>query len=276
MAKPLILITNDDGIASPGLRAAARALQDLGELCIVAPAVQHSGAGRSMPPASEGRIVPYKIPLNGHVVEGYGVEGSPAQVVQHGVLEIASRQPDLVVAGINFGENIGSGITVSGTVGAAMEGADLGIPALALSLQTLPEYYLAPSEQVDFGVAEHFLRLFAQRVLQAGLPRGVDVLKIDVPMSATVDTPWRFTRISRQRYFYAIKPHRRRPSDPGPMGYEIRIDQDTLEPDSDVAAIAVDHVVSVTPIDLDMTARVERARLEDWFQAGPTLSNPLQ
>ena len=262
---PLILVTNDDGIDSPGLRAAAMALDVLGEVLVVAPVVQQSGTGRSMPPASQGRIVRHRIALNGRQVDGYAVEGSPAQAVQHGVLEIASRLPDLVVSGINFGENVGSGITVSGTVGAAMEAADFGIPAIAFSQQTDPSYYLNASESVDMRMARHFLHFFARRVLEVRLPPGVDLLKIDVPMHATAQTPWRWTRASRQRYFYPVKPHRRRPSDPGPMGFETRIDMVSLEPDSDICAIAVDSVVSVTPLTLDMTARVERELLASWL-----------
>jgi len=255
--QPLILITNDDGINSPGLRAAAKALEAMGELLIVAPAQQQSGMGRSMPPVYEGRICRQTIQLNDHAMEGYCVDGSPAQVVQHGIVEIAPRRPDLIVSGINYGENIGSGITISGTVGAAMEGADFGIPALAVSLKTAPEHFLNPSDAVDMSMAAHFLQLFAGRTLNAGLPRGADLLKIDVPQSATTQTPWRWTRVSRQRYFYPVKPHRRRPTDPGPLGFEIRVDLDTLEPDSDIRAVIVDGVVSVAPLTLDMTAKVE-------------------
>lgn len=266
MGKPLILVTNDDGINSPGLRAAAMALEEMGEVVIVAPLQQQSGVGRSMPPASEGRIICQHLALNGRQVEAYGVEGSPAQVVEHGVMEIVSRRPDLLVAGINYGENIGSGITISGTVGAALEGADCGIPSLAVSLQTAPEYYLNHSESVDMRTAAHFVKLFARRTLDAGLPPGVDLLKIDVPQSATPQTPWRWTRISRQRYFVPVKPHRRRPSDPGPMGFEIRVNLETLEPDSDIRAVAVDGIVSVTPITLDMTAAIPATRLSEWSQ----------
>jgi 5'-nucleotidase len=181
-------------------------------------------------------------------------------------MELAPRQPDLLVAGINYGENIGSGITVSGTVGAAMEGADFGIPSVAISVQTAPEYYLNQSEAVDFKTAAHFLKLFARQALSMRLPHGVDLLKIDVPQSATPQTPWRWTRMSRQRYFVPVKPHRRRPSDPGPMGFEVRVDMATLEPDSDIRAVAVDGVVSVTPITLDMTASAEPTQLSGWLQ----------
>ncbi|MBO9362760.1 MAG: 5'/3'-nucleotidase SurE, partial [Thermoflexus sp.] len=152
---PLILVTNDDGIRSPGLRAAAAALQDLGQVIIVAPLDQWSGAGRSMPSTTEGRIYPELVRVNGVVIRAYAVEGTPAQVVDHALLEILSRPPDLVVSGINYGENVGSGVTISGTVGAALEAASFGIPALAVSLQTPVEHHLGYSEEIDFRAAAH-------------------------------------------------------------------------------------------------------------------------
>ena len=270
--RPLILITNDDGIKSPGLRAAAEVCEELGELLIVAPAYQQSGAGRSMPSTSEGRIYPEEVSINGHIAIGYGVEGTPAQVVQHALFEIAKQPVKLVVSGINYGENIGEGITVSGTVGAAIEAASFGIPSLAVSRQTDPAHHLSYSTDVDFAAAAHFLRKFAEAALRRGLPAGVDLLKIEVPQHATIGTPHRWTHLSRQRYFYPVVPHRRRPSDPGPMGYEARVDVDTLEPNSDVQAVIVDQVVSITPVTIDMTARVDFKHLEAWLGAQQPMS----
>lgn len=264
--RPLILITNDDGIHSPGLHASAEACLELGEVLIVAPHKQQSGAGRSMPSHSEGRIFPIEISLGGQSTIGYGVDGSPAQVVQHALFEFAKRTPDLVVAGVNYGENIGEGITVSGTVGAAMEAASFDIPALAVSLQTPQEHHLSYSLEVDFTAAAHFVRYFAEVVLKKGLPKYVDVLKIEIPEKATVDTEMRWTRVSRQRYFHPLKPHRRRPTDPGPMGYEVRVEHDSLEPDSDVQAVIIDKVVAITPVTLDLTAPVDFKQLDNWFR----------
>ncbi len=263
--RPLILITNDDGIRSPGLRAAAAVCEKLGEVLIVAPYHQQSGAGRSMPSSSEGRIYAEEVAINGRTVAGYGVEGSPAQVVEHALFEISERPVSLVVSGINYGENIGESVTVSGTVGAAMEAASFGIPALAVSLQTAREHHLSHSLDVDFSTAAHFLQQLASVVLRQGLPRDVDLLKIEVPQHATPDTPHRWTRISRQRYFYPVVPHRRRPTDPGPLGYDVRVDPETLEPDSDVQAVIVDRVVSITPVTIDLTARVDFRQLEAWL-----------
>ena len=123
--KPIILFTNDDGIESPGLWAAVAAFRDVGRLLVVAPREQQSGMGRSMPHASEGRIYPYEAPIDCPDCRAYAVDGTPAQAVQHAILELAEDKPALLVSGINYGENTGNGVTISGTVGAALEGASL-------------------------------------------------------------------------------------------------------------------------------------------------------
>ena len=132
MTRPLILLTNDDGIKSPGLAAAAAALDPIGELLIVAPTEQQSGTGRSMPVHSDGRLFETTISANGQTWNAFSANATPAQAVQHAVLELAERKPALAVSGINFGENVGLGVTISGTVGAALEAAAHRIPALAV------------------------------------------------------------------------------------------------------------------------------------------------
>ncbi len=259
--RPLILITNDDGIASKGLRCAAEACDPLGDLLICAPLVQQSGTGRSMPPTSEGRIFPRELTVNGRTMIAYGVDGTPAQVVQHGLFELAERPVDLVVSGINYGENLGEGVTVSGTIGATLESGSFRVPSIAISLETDPEYYLSLAEHIDFSTSMYFLEMFVRRVLEQGLPPRTRVLKIEIPTHATPQTEWRWTRLSQVRYFLPVKPHRRRPDDPGPMGYEPLSAFDHVERDSDVYAVRVDRVVSVTPLALDLTAPIDLAAL---------------
>src|SRR5512136_339968 len=154
MDKPIqILLTNDDGIQSPGLWAAAGALSDLGYVHVVAPRDQFSGAGRSLPSTSDGIISPQHMQVNGKLWTVYSVGGTPAQAVLHAICEILPEPPDLIVSGINYGENLGVGITVSGTVGAAMEGASNGIPSLAVSLETDESDHLSYSTKIDFSAA---------------------------------------------------------------------------------------------------------------------------
>ena len=275
---PLILITNDDGITSPGLRAAVQAAMPLGELLVVAPDRQWSGAGRSMPPGPEGRIsrFPLEVEMNLPPSQGglggvtaYQVDASPALVVAHALLELAPRRPALLISGINYGENLGTDVTISGTVGAALQAAAHGIPALAASLQTPKETHTNPSDSVDFTAAIHFTRLFARRLLAIPLPFDVDLLKLDVPSDATPETPWRLTRVSRHTYFVPISPQRAGLTDPEPIDYAPLAHPERAEPDSDIYALAVDRVVSIAPLSLDLTSRAEFGEVETLLR-GPT------
>ncbi len=262
-----ILLTNDDGILSPGLWAAAEALSALGYVHVVAPREQSSGAGRSLPLASDGAIQPREVAVHGQTWTVYAVGGSPAQTVLHGVLEIAPRTPDLVVSGINYGENVGPGVTISGTVGAALEAASLGIPALAISVETSHEHHFSYSREVDFSVAAHFTALFGRTLLKRSFPDDVGVLKVDVPSDATPETPWKITRQERKRYYDPVPPKPRPWGTPGQVGYRRREDV-TFTPGTDVYALLVERVVAVTPLSLDLTARVDFGVLRQWLQAG--------
>jgi 5'-nucleotidase len=258
---PLILVTNDDGIHSPGLHAAVKAVCDLGEVIVAAPRRQQTGAGRSYPPVRDKAIYLEEIPVNCHTVTAYGLETSPAQAVMAALLDLAPRPPNLLISGINFGENVGTSVTTSGTVGAAIEAASLGVPGLAVSLETPKEFHYNHSDAVDFTAAAAFIRRFAQVVLAGGLPPDVDILKIEVPSDATPDTPWRMVRVSRQRYYVPLPSGRRSLSDQRGIDYTRVVNWDTLEPDSDVRALAVDRVVSVSPLSIDLTARIDLSTL---------------
>jgi 5'-nucleotidase len=257
----LILMTNDDGIHSPGLHAVVRAVCDLGEVIVAAPREQQTGASRSYPPVRDKAIYREEIPVNCHTVVAYGFEASPAQAVLAALLDLVPRRPDLLISGINFGENLGTGVTISGTVGAAIEAASFGVPGLAVSLETPKEYHYQHSDAIDFATAALFTRRFAQMVLTGGLSPDVDILKIDVPGDAVPDTPWRVTRVSRQRYHVPLPSGRRSLSDQKGIDYIQSINWETLEPDSDVRAVIVDHVVSVSPLSIDLTAPVDLIRL---------------
>ncbi len=261
-AKIQILLTNDDGIQSPGLWSAASVLEELGFVTVVAPREQYSGAGRSLPSTSDGIITPKIVLVNQKEWTTYSVGGSPAQAVLHGALEIMPELPDLVVSGINFGENLGTGITVSGTVGAALEAAAIGIPALAISRETEMEHHYSHSDEVDFSVAAHFTKLFGEMVLKQSFPSDVDVLKIDIPISATKETDWEVTRISRVRLFESEVDQDRDWSQPGGIGYRYSPKMIESLPGTDVHAVMVKKVVSVTPISLDMTARIDLGEFE--------------
>jgi 5'-nucleotidase len=257
MERPLILITNDDGVDSLGLRVAAAALVSLGDVLVVAPEAQQTGMGRSFPRTEGlGVIEARSRPIGDQMGVYYAVRGSPAQAVAHGVLELASRRPALCVSGINNGENLGSTSLVSGTVGGALEATAFGIPALAVSIgPENPTFSAGPYHAEDWQVVSGILRQIAAATLQDGLRSGVSLLNINIPSSTTTETEIRVTVQSRQCQYTCVRPEPRDLSRPFRLPVAEVIDFATLEPDSDIFAFVVDKVVSVTPMSHDLTVR---------------------
>ena len=259
-----ILLTNDDGIDSPGLWAAAAALSELGEVTVAAPRDQASSTSRSMPITSDGIIQEKTIFHNGKTMTAYSVGGTPAQVVQHGILEIMKKRPDLVVSGINYGENIGYSISMSGTIGAAMEGAAQGIPALAMSLQVKNfEDIYQHSNHIDFSTAGYFTKYFADLVLNKPFPPDVHILKIDVPADATPQTPWQVTHVARHPAYEPVATRTGSWDKPGKLsGRFIDMKPDDLDSNSDIHVLRFENKVTVSPLSLDMTSRVDFQELD--------------
>jgi 5'-nucleotidase len=261
--KPQILLTNDDGILSPGLWAAAGKLSEVGYVTVVAPREQSTGMGRSLPGSSDGIIEERDVQVNGQSWKVYAVGGSPAQAVIHGILEVMPKRPDIVVSGINYGENLGTGITISGTVGAAMEAAAMDVPSIAVSLETEREHHTSYSTDIDFSAAAHFTAKFASAMLNNHLPEGVDLLKLEIPASATNETEWKLTRLSRMRYYKSLAPKRDRWDVPGKLDYARHPDLSLFPKDSDVYVMCLERKVAVTPLMLDMTALTNFGEIED-------------
>jgi len=254
--RPLILLTNDDGIKSDGLWAAAEALLPLGEVLVVVPDRQWSGAGRSIPYDVTGRVSPSNRKVSGEEVTAYAVDASPTLAVVFGVVELSPRRPSLVVSGINFGANVGRDVAMySGTIGAALEGGALGIPAMAVSLQ-MRDY--RGDQTADYTGATAFAQRVARRLLSHGLPQDVDALSVSVPADATPSSPWRITRLSCEGVEWR-SPDRAN----GQVLPVLRLVEDRrrIEPDSDVQAVVLDHVVSITPLSLNPTSRTDLAAM---------------
>ena len=252
----LILVTNDDGIRSPGLRAAVEAVLPLGDVVVVAPSSQQTSAGRGLHGNREASFQKVELHIGKQTVTGYHCECSPARAVLHAFdVLFNGKKPDLVVSGINYGENLGTNITISGTVGAALQAASHGIPGLAMSLQTDIENHRTHVD-LDWNAARHFCHVFAAAMLNTKLPVDVDVLNVNVPASATVTTLWKVTRLSRQNCFVN---HIANPTPMSQIGEAVcrhGFDEASLEPDSDISAVR-HHLVSVTPVSIDLTSRIE-------------------
>src|SRR5688572_19751501 len=155
---PRILITNDDGVHSEGILALADKLKSVGEVIVVAPHTESSAIGHAL-------TLRRPLRLETHHQGFYAVDGTPTDCVNIGVAVLMKGElPDLIVSGINTGWNLGDDVTYSGTVAGALEGALLGIPAIAISLARTRDYVF------DFGPSAHAAAVLADLVLKHGLP----------------------------------------------------------------------------------------------------------
>lgn len=267
LAAPLILVTNDDGIDSPGLAAAVEAARQHGNVVVAAPTTQQTARGRAMTgnrsdhfhPVTEGPLHRYGSTETGplpYPVRAWHIDASPALTVRHALSVLfTERTPDLVVSGINYGENLGSNITISGTVGAAMQAASQGIPAIALSRQTDIEHHYEYGN-LDWSDAVAVATRWIGRALDSigADPMPFAIWKIDIPDPCPPGTEERMTRLSRQPYFLS------RVADPTPTTplsaarTYIAVDPASLDRTDDIYALAVDRVVSVTPLQMDCSA----------------------
>ncbi|HCY19768.1 MAG TPA: 5'/3'-nucleotidase SurE, partial [Deltaproteobacteria bacterium] len=161
----MILVSNDDGIHSEGIKALARALKRVGDVFVVAPDRERSAASHSLTLHRPLRVE--KIGIN-----SYAVDGTPTDCINIAVNGILKKRPDLVVSGINKGGNLGDDVTYSGTVSAAMEGTLLGIPSFAISLVSRENFY--------FNIAAKFAARLARHILKKGLPKDT-LLNVNVP-----------------------------------------------------------------------------------------------
>jgi 5'-nucleotidase len=259
MKRPLILITNDDGVYSPGLWAVIESVNDLAELLIVAPITQQTSMGRSFSKGPDvGIIEKIILHIDGVDVIAYGVHGSPALAVSHGVLELSERKPDLCISGINYGENLGLSITCSGTVGAAFEADSHGIPSIAISRQAdLNIQHSNEFVDLDWAACKFIIRKIVKEVLRSGFPSKVSILNINVPDKATELTEVRTTRQSRHNYSAFIQPEPRDFSKGYTLKARIDLNIEDIDQDSDIYAIAFDEVISVTPLTWDLSMNLD-------------------
>jgi len=259
-----ILVSNDDGVYASGLQAAAKAVQGLGQVIVAAPSGQKSGVGRSVSVFEPLRYA--QVNFNGF--QAYAVTGTPVDSVIIGIFAIMKGElPDLVVSGINVGENISTDtVTTSGTIGAALEAASYGIPSIAASIQVVDQgdkFDMHHGAKHNFEVATKVLRRVAGKVLELGLPPGVDVLNLNVPADATEDTEIVVTRLARKIFKTTVQER----FDPRGRPY-YWIDGDLICSDAegtDVQTIYQDQKISLTPLTLDSTARIDFKQIDCMF-----------
>lgn len=263
--KPLILITNDDGIHSPGLLALAEAISDIADILIAAPIAQQTGMGRSFPHMPDtGIIEEVRLVVNGVPTLGYGIHGSPAQVVAYAILELADRKPDYVLCGVNYGENLGLSVTCSGTIGAAFEANSHRIKAIAFSRPTaLSKQHSESFDPVDWTPLKAVIRQLTLKVMAQGFPPQTDILNVNFPKHVEASTPIRLTRQSRQNYSDFVKPTSRDRSLAYALSAQKNVKEEETPKNSDVYAVHYDHAISVTPLTWDSSLDAPESWLID-------------
>jgi len=244
-----ILVSNDDGIFSPGIKALGLAMRALGEVYVVAPDVEQSAVGHGITVRRPLRFKHTQSAGFGEI-PAYRVDGTPADCVVLGVHLLG--RPDLLVSGINIGVNLGLDLTHSGTVAAALEGTSLGIPSIAFSLDT-------SGEELDFTQAALWAERLARLVAEKGLPKGV-LLNVNFP--AGVPKGVLVTRLST--HHWEDKVVERLDPEGRPYYWIAGTPVGEEEEGTDLWAVRQGYV-SVTPVSLDFTASDFLPELARWF-----------
>ncbi len=247
-----IIVTNDDGYDAPGILALAEAMRNLGAVQVCAPATNQSASGHKITLFQD---IAYSRCAVGDGIPALVVSGSPADCIALALLGLVDGKPDIVVSGINRGENMAQDLTYSGTVTAALEAAINGIPAVAFSLAQAKADHPA-----DYRVAAEVAPAIAERVLKLGLPP-YTILNVNIPPVKRIED-LRGVRLTRQgvRIYNDCLVH--------VADGIVRIGGEpptanTDELGTDVWAVHRDYV-SITPVHLDMTAHQFMADLEAW------------
>ncbi|MGD8426762.1 MAG: 5'/3'-nucleotidase SurE [Balneolaceae bacterium] len=237
--RPVILVCNDDGIFSPGIRALADVASEFGSVEIIAPDRQQSAVGHAVTVTTPLRSRAFQI--DGRF-SGQAVTGTPADSVKLAHDQLMKRKPDLVISGINHGSNAGINILYSGTVSAATEGTILGYPSIAVSCT---DY----GEDADLSGAKEAARKVIGYVLREGLPKGI-TLNLNVPAGPLKGIRW--TRQANSRYVEEFEGR----VDPNNRSYYwLTGRMELLEEGEDIDVKVLEKgYASLTPIQYDMTA----------------------
>jgi len=249
--RPRILVSNDDGHTSEGIRALADAMEPLGEVWVVAPESQQSASSRS---------ISLERPLRLREVRErwFAVDGTPTDCAYIAINHVMKAHPPaLMVAGINHGPNLADDITYSGTVAGAIEASLIGVPSIAFSLASRREF--------EFGPAARFARQLAAAALERELPPGF-LLNVNVPPGVDT-TRYVVTRLGKHSYGGGVEER----TDPrGRRYYWIGGNEYQHEdiPGSDCNVVYEDREISVTPLHLDLTDRERLAEVSAWSVSG--------
>ncbi len=253
MARPLILVCNDDGITAPGIRALIECMNELGEVVVVAPDSPQSGMGHAI--TIDGILRCDPLTIDKGPQKEYSCSGTPVDCVKLAVNVVMDRKPDLVVSGINHGSNSSINVIYSGTMSAAVEGALEAIPSIGFSLCDF-------SWDANFEPAKEFILKISKEVLIHGMQRGY-CLNVNIPKYQ--DKPYKGVKVCRQAKANWEEEFDSR-KDPRSKNYYwltgTFVNYDSGE-DTDEWALA-NNYISVVPVNSDLTAHSELERIKNW------------
>ncbi|MCS6784097.1 MAG: 5'/3'-nucleotidase SurE [Candidatus Caldarchaeum sp.] len=245
-----ILLTNDDGVRKPGLWALYDVLKNFGTVFVVAPESEKSAVGMSITLHKPLRIRKYRI----HGRVAYACSGTPSDSVIVAVRKIMPEPPDIVVSGINEGNNVSlQAVYGSGTVAAAIRASLMGYPSVAFSLSFSEKGTFRPGWlKTAMKTAAYKAKPIVEYLLNHGLPKGVDYLNVNFPYEISDKTPYRLTVAAKSRYAELVEER----VDPREKPYYWLKGKllERLEPGTDAYAIFVEKAVSVTPMKTDTSA----------------------
>ena len=254
MAKrPLILVTNDDGITAPGIRKLIEVMTTLGDVVVVAPDTPQSGKGHAITLDATLYLTKVKTEING--VDEYTCSGTPADCVKIGIKEVMKMKPDLCVSGINHGSNASINVIYSGTMSAAIEAGIEGIPSVGFSL-------LDYDWDANFNGLEPYVKKIAQNVLKNGLPDGV-VLNVNFPK--ITEEKYKGIKVGRQARANWNEKFDKRVNPMKKEYFWLTGVFENLDGGEDTDEFALDNnYISLVPVQFDLTAHHFIEKLNSW------------
>ena len=248
------LLSNDDGVTASGILAAKKAVEDLCDVCVVAPERQQSGIGHAITLYEPIRLNEFTL-KDGSL--GYGISGTPTDAVTIGLFQLLDEKPDIMISGINTGFNLGQAeLTTSGTLGAAIEAASFGIPTIAISQEVVRDdiKFENGEIEIDFDFAGKMLRKLTKIVLKKGLPDGIDLLNVNVPHNP-INEEFEVVKLGKRMYSPIID---KRLDPRGKPYYWINgVAYDLDGPGSDNFELRRAQKTTVTPLKIDLTSDMD-------------------
>jgi len=251
--KPLILVTNDDGITAPGIRALIKIMNKIGDVVVVAPDKAQSGMGHAI--TIDNVLTCNSITIDDGPQLEYTCSGTPADCVKMAISEILNRKPDLCVSGINHGANASINVIYSGTMSAAVEAGIEGVPAIGFSLLNF-------KWDADFKASEEYVENITLNALSEGIPEGV-VLNVNIPNFKKEKI--KGVKICRQANGYWKEDFDKRKSPFGKEYYWLSGEFVCKDKGQDTDIYALENgYVSIVPVQFDMTAHHMIQKLNTW------------